>query len=123
VETLDDGETRTVLSLPPALAPIKLAVFPLVKKDGLPELAEKIINLLKFDFSVTYDEKDTVGKRYRRQDAIGTPYCITVDYQSIEDNTVTVRQRDTMQQSRIKIESIYNFLQEHVSLKSLLRSL
>jgi glycyl-tRNA synthetase len=122
-ETLEGGETRTVLSLPPALAPIKAAVFPLVKKDGLPELAEKIINTLKFDFNVTYDEKDTVGKRYRRQDAIGTPYCITVDHQSLEDNTVTIRNRDTMQQDRIKIDSVYSFLQERVSLKSLLQTL
>ena len=122
-ETLQGGETRTVLSLPPALAPIKAAVFPLVKKDGLPELAEKIINDLKFDFNVTYDEKDTVGKRYRRQDAIGTPYCITVDHQSLEDNTVTIRHRDTMQQDRIKISEVYDFLQKRVSLKSLLQSL
>jgi len=103
-ELLETGETRVVLSLPPALAPIKAAVFPLVKKDSLPELAETIINKLKFDHIVTYDEKDTVGKRYRRQDAIGTPYCITVDHQSLEDNTVTVRDRDTMKQERLNIE-------------------
>ena len=120
-ETLEGGETRTVLSLPPALAPIKVAVFPLVKKDGLPELAEKIINDLKFDFNVTYDEKDTVGKRYRRQDAIGTPYCITVDHQSLEDTTVTIRHRDTMQQERLKIDAVYSFLNERVTIKSLLK--
>ncbi len=122
-ETLENGETRTVLSLPPALAPIKVAVFPLVKKDGLPELAEKIINELKFDFNVTYDEKDTVGKRYRRQDAIGTPYCITVDHQSLEDNTVTIRHRDTMQQERLNIDAVYSFLNERVTIKSLLKGL
>ncbi|MCW3078306.1 MAG: glycine--tRNA ligase [Bacteroidetes bacterium] len=122
-ETLENGETRVVLGLPPALAPIKAAIFPLVKKDGLPELAEKIIKLLKFDHIVTIDEKDTVGKRYRRQDAIGTPYCITVDHQSLEDNTVTVRDRDTMKQERLKIEDLCKFLDEKVSLKSLLRLL
>ncbi|MCE3260323.1 MAG: glycyl-tRNA synthetase [Bacteroidetes bacterium] len=122
-EALDGGETRTVLSLPPALAPIKAAVFPLIKRDGLPELAEKIVNLLKYDHIVTLDEKDTVGKRYRRQDAIGTPYCITVDHQSLEDNTVTVRHRDSMQQDRIKIDALNDFLNERVSMKSLLKQL
>ncbi|MBA3663051.1 MAG: glycine--tRNA ligase [Bacteroidetes bacterium] len=119
-EKLENGETRVVLSLPAPLAPIKAAVFPLVKKDWLPELSEKIINLLKFDHIVTLDEKDTVGKRYRRQDAIGTPYCITVDHQSLEDNTVTVRDRDTMKQERMKIEELNKFLDEKVSMKSLL---
>jgi glycyl-tRNA synthetase len=119
-EKLENGETRIVLSLPPALAPIKVAVFPLVKKDGLPELSEKIVNLLKFDHIVSLDEKDTVGKRYRRQDAIGTPYCITVDHQSLQDNTVTVRDRDTMQQERINIDALPDFMNERVSMKSLL---
>ncbi|MBI2722566.1 MAG: glycine--tRNA ligase [Bacteroidetes bacterium] len=122
-ETLENGETRVVLSLPPALAPIKVAVFPLVKKDGLPELAQIIVNLLKFDHIVTIDEKDTVGKRYRRQDAIGTPFCITVDHQSLEDDTVTVRYRDTMKQERLKIDKLAKFLDEKVSLKSLLQLL
>jgi glycyl-tRNA synthetase len=122
-ETLEGGETRTVLSLPPALAPYKVAVFPLVKKDGLPELAETIIQDLKFNFNVTYDEKDTVGKRYRRQDAYGTPYCITVDHQSLEDKTVTVRHRDTMQQERIKIDVLTLFFEEKVGIKSLLKTL
>jgi glycyl-tRNA synthetase len=111
------------LSLPPALAPYKVAVFPLVKKDGLPELAETIIQDLKFNFNVTYDEKDTVGKRYRRQDAYGTPYCITVDHQSLEDKTVTVRHRDTMQQERIKIDVLTLFFEEKVGIKSLLKTL
>ncbi len=122
-EALEGGDTRTVLNLPPALAPYKAAVFPLVKKDGLPELAESIMKNLKFDFNMTYDEKDTVGKRYRRQDAIGTPYCITVDHQSLEDNTVTIRSRDTMLQERLKIEDVKQFLDERVSLKSLLMRL
>jgi glycyl-tRNA synthetase len=112
-----------VLSLPPALAPTKVAIFPLVKKDGLPELAEKIVSKLKFDFNVAYDEKDTVGKRYRRQDAIGTPYCITVDHQSLEDNCVTIRNRDTMQQERINIDALHAYLEDRVTLKSLLKQL
>jgi len=111
------------LNLPPALAPYKAAVFPLIKKDGLPELADEIMRLLKFDFNVAYDEKDTMGKRYRRQDAIGTPFCITVDHQSLEDKTVTVRHRDTMQQERIAIADLHGFMNARVSLSSLLKSL
>lgn len=122
-EQLEGGDTRSVLNLPPALAPYKAAIFPLVKKDGLPELAESIVKLLKLDHNVTYDEKDTVGKRYRRQDAYGTPYCITVDHQSLEDKTVTVRHRDSMQQERIAIEALPAFLEERVSIKSLLKQL
>jgi glycyl-tRNA synthetase len=118
-----ENDTRTVLNLPPALAPYKAAVFPLIKKDGLPELADEIMRLLKFDFNVAYDEKDTVGKRYRRQDAIGTPFCITVDHQSLEDKTVTVRHRDTMQQERIAIADLHGFMNARVSLSSLLKSL
>jgi len=122
-ESLEGGDTRTVLSLPAALAPYKAAIFPLVKKDGLPELAEKIYQDLKYDFNVTIDEKDTVGKRYRRQDAIGTPFCITVDHQTLTDQTVTIRHRDSMQQERISISGIQEFLNEHVQLKSLLKTL
>ena len=122
-EALEGGETRTVLSLPAALAPYKAAIFPLIKKDGLPELAESIFNDLKFDFQVAYDEKDTVGKRYRRQDAIGTPFCITVDHQSLEDKTVTVRDRDTMTQHRLPIADLNAFLASRVSMKSLLQKL
>jgi glycyl-tRNA synthetase len=122
-ETLEGGEIRVVLCLPPALAPIKAAVFPLIKRDGLPELAEKIVNELKLDYMVSYDEKDAVGRRYRRQDAAGTPYCITVDHQSLEDNTVTLRERDSMQQERVKISDLPRILDEKVSLKSLLKQL
>jgi glycyl-tRNA synthetase len=122
-EQVDGGDTRVVLNLPPALSPIKVAIFPLIKKDGLPELAEKIFESLKFDHIVTYDEKDTVGKRYRRQDAIGTPYCITVDHQSLQDNTVTVRERDSMKQERIPISVIPEYMNERVSLTSLLKKL
>lgn len=122
-ELLENNETRTVLSLPHALAPYKAAIFPLVKKDGLPELAEQIFKDLKFDLNIAYDEKDTVGKRYRRQDAIGTPYCITVDHQSLEDKTVTVRHRDTMTQERMSIAELSNFLEARVTFKSLLKTL
>lgn len=122
-EPLEGGDSRTVLNLPAALAPYKAAIFPLVKKDGLPELAESIMTTLKFDFMLVYDEKDTVGKRYRRQDAIGTPFCITVDHQSLEDNTVTVRDRVTMKQERIAISQLHQFLTERTTIQSLLRSL
>ncbi|HQQ93345.1 MAG TPA: glycine--tRNA ligase [Bacteroidia bacterium] len=122
-EQLDGGDSRTLLSLPPALAPYKAAILPLVKKDGLPELAEKIYRAHKFDHQLQMDEKDTIGKRYRRQDAIGTPFCFTADHQSLEDGTVTVRHRDSMKQERISIESIGAFLEREVSLKSLLNQL
>ena len=86
-----------MLKLPAALAPVKMAVLPLLKKDGLPEKAREIVDTLKFDYNLQYDEKDSIGKRYRRQDAIGTPFCITIDHQTLEDNTVTIRYRDTME--------------------------
>jgi glycyl-tRNA synthetase len=105
-EVLEDGSSRVVLKLPAILAPIKAAVFPLVKKDGLQEIAKKIIEDLQWDYNVLYDEKDAVGRRYRRQDALGTPYCITVDHQTKEDQTVTLRNRDTMKQERIAITEI-----------------
>ncbi len=122
-ESLEGGDTRTVLNLPPALAPYKAAIFPLVKKDGLPELAESIMKDLKFDFMLAYDEKDTVGKRYRRQDAIGTPFCITVDHQSLEDKTVTIRHRETMKQDRVSISELHAILTEKTSMQSLLKGL
>jgi glycyl-tRNA synthetase len=122
-ETLENGETRVVLKLPPALAPIKLAVLPLVKKDGLPEKAEEIINMLRFDFRCRYDEKDSIGKRYRRQDAIGTPYCVTVDHETLNDNQVTVRFRDTMEQERLPIGRLHEKIAEKVSLKNLLKNI
>jgi len=122
-ETLENGETRVLLQLPPALAPIKLAVLPLVKKDGLPELAKEIIDELKFEFRCQYDEKDSIGKRYRRQDAIGTPYCITVDFQSLEDQCVTIRHRDTMQQERVAISDLKAIISKGISMKELFRKL
>ena len=114
-EPLGDGTTRTVLKIPPMLAPVKVAVFPLVKKDGLPEIAHKIFDDLKLDFNCQYEEKDTIGKRYRRQDAIGTPYCITVDQQTKEDNTVTIRDRDMMKQERISVDKIGRIIEDKLS--------
>ena len=122
-EQLEGGETRVVLRLPAALAPVKLAVMPLTKKDGLPEQARAIYDDLKFHFNCQYDEKDSIGKRYRRQDAVGTPYCITVDHDTATDGCVTLRDRDTMQQERVPVESLRQRLEEAVSLTSLLKKL
>ncbi len=116
-ETLEDGSTRTVLKIPSILAPTKIAVFPLLKKDGLPEKAKEIVADLKYDFMVAYDEKDAVGRRYRRQDALGTPFCVTLDHQTLEDNTVTIRNRDTMQQERVAISEIAAIVNEAISFK------
>lgn len=122
-ETLEGGESRVVLKLPPALAPVKLAVLPLVRKDGLSEKAEEILHMLRFDFRCQYDEKDSIGKRYRRQDAIGTPYCITIDYNTMKDDTVTIRFRDTMQQERMPIAKLHEIISDKVSMRSLLEGL
>ncbi|CAG5078219.1 glycine--tRNA ligase [Parvicella tangerina] len=119
-EQLEDGSERVVLNIPPALAPVKAAVLPLVKKDGLPEKAREIIDTLKFDHNCQYEEKDSIGKRYRRQDAIGTPYCITVDHQTLEDNTVTIRERDSMEQERVAIADLERIIGDRVSMKKLL---
>ena len=116
-------DTRVVLKLPVALAPIKLAVMPLVKKDGLPVKAREIIDELKFDFNCQYDEKDSIGKRYRRQDAIGTPFCVTVDHQTLEDGTVTIRFRDTMEQERVAIDKLKGIVTEQISIKKLFEKL
>lgn len=116
-EKLEDGSERTILRLPPMLAPIKAAILPLIKKDGLPEKAREIMNILKIDFMCQYDDKDTIGRRYRRQDAIGTPYCVTIDHQTLEDNQVTIRERDSMQQDRIDIEHLQTILRERVKFR------
>jgi glycyl-tRNA synthetase len=123
VETLEDGSEREVMRIPAALAPVKLAVLPLVKKDGLPELARQIIDELKFDLNCQYDEKDSIGKRYRRQDAIGTPFCITVDHDSLQDGQVTLRNRDSMDQERVTIENLRDKVLPKVSMEGLLRTL
>ncbi|HLP13004.1 MAG TPA: glycine--tRNA ligase [Flavobacteriales bacterium] len=122
-EKLEDGSERVVLRIPPALAPVKVGILPLLAKDGLPEVAEKIFNDLKFDYSCFTEEKDSIGKRYRRMDAIGTPYCITVDHQTLEDQTVTIRERDTMKQDRIPISAIKDVIAEKVSLTELLKKI
>ncbi len=123
VEQLENGETREVLRIPAALAPVKVAVLPLIKKEGLPEKARAIMDTLKLDLNCQYDDKDSIGKRYRRQDAIGTPYCITVDHQTLADGTVTIRERDSMQQQRVPIEHLERIVSEMVDLKGLLRKL
>ena len=122
-EKLENGETRVVLKLPAPLAPVKLAVMPLVKKDGLPEKAHEIMNDLKFHFNCKYEEKDSIGKRYRRMDAIGTPYCITIDHDTLNDNCVTLRDRDTMQQTRVAISDLRALIEDKVSITSLLKKL
>ena len=118
IEKLNDGNERTVLKIPKILASNKCAIFPLVKKDGLPEIASSLKNQLKLKYNVIYDEKDAIGKRYRRQDAIGTPYCITIDHQTNEDNAVTIRDRDSMVQERIPIENIESFLSESLDISN-----
>ncbi|GHU85866.1 glycine--tRNA ligase [Bacteroidia bacterium] len=113
-ETLEDGSVRTVMNIPAVLAPYKVALLPLVKKDGMPEKAKEILADLRKDYMCQYDDKDAVGRRYRRQDAIGTPFCITVDTQTLEDNTVTIRNRDTMLQDRINISEIKSYLADKI---------
>ena len=123
METLDDGSTRNVMSIPKQLAPNKLAFLPLLKKDGLPEYTNKIMKDFKHEINIVYDEKDAIGRRYRRQDAIGTPYCITIDHQTIEDDTFTIRDRDSMEQKRIKIDQLKKIVEDELTLKSLLKNL
>jgi len=122
-EQLEDGTSRVVLNLPPILAPYKVAVLPHLKKDGLPEKAREIMRDLQFDHNCLYEEKDTIGKRYRRNDALGTPYCVTVDHQTLEDNTVTVRERDSMEQERVAIARLAEIIGEKVSMRKLLSEL
>lgn len=122
-EQLEGGDSRVVLKLPPVLAPIKVCVMPLVKKDGLPEKAREIMDNLKFDFKCSYDEKDSIGKRYRRQDAVGTPFCITVDHQTLEDNCVTIRYRDTMLQERVEIDKLHSIIADAVNMKNLFKKI
>lgn len=111
-EELEDGTSRVVLKLPAVVAPVKAAILPLVKKDGLPEIAQQIVDDLKWKFNIIYDEKDAIGRRYRRQDANGTPFCITIDHDTIKDNTVTIRDRDTMQQKRVAITELKAIISE-----------
>ena len=120
-ETLENNSTRIVLKLPAVLAPIKAAILPLVKKDGLPEVAKTILSDLKWDFNVVYDEKDAVGRRYRRQDALGTPFCITIDHDTLEDQCVTIRHRDSMKQQRVKINDLKTIIENEVAMKHWLK--
>ena len=122
-EELEGGTSRVVLKLPPFLAPVKLAILPLVKKDGLPEKAMEIFNQLRFDHNIIYEEKDSIGKRYRRQDAIGTPYCITIDHDTLEDGAVTLRDRDTMLQERVPIENLSQLVEEKVGMRKVLEQI
>ena len=122
-ETLENGEKRVVMSIPAPIAPVKAAVLPLVKKNRLPELAQTSMDAPKDDFNCQYEEKDSIGKRYRRQDAIGTPFCITVDHESLKDHCVTLRDRDTMQQERVPIEKLRSIIDEKVNMNNLLRKL
>ncbi len=122
-ETLENGESRVVLKLPEALAPVKCAVMPLIRKEGLPEKAREVVDDLKFHFNTHYDEKDSIGKRYRRQDAIGTPFCVTVDFDTLKDNTVTLRYRDTMVQDRVEIGQLRSIIEDRVNITSLLKKL
>jgi glycyl-tRNA synthetase len=125
-EEVGEGENRkirTYLKIHPALSPIKAAIFPLVKKDGLPEVAKKIFDDLKVDFNLIYEDSQSIGKRYTRQDLIGTPYCIAVDHQTLEDQTVTIRERDTMDQVRVRIDDLKNEIENRVSMKNILEKL
>jgi len=119
----EDQKTRTYLKLHPALAPVKAAVFPLVRKDGLPDKAEQIVKSLRSEFRVVYEERDAIGKRYTRQDLIGTPFCIAVDYQTLEDDTVTIRHRDTTQQERVHINELKARIGHDVSMERILEKL
>ncbi len=122
-EELENGSSRVVLRLPEALAPVKCAVLPLVNKDGLPEKAQEIADQLKFHFNTHIEVKDSIGKRYRRQDAIGTPFCVTVDGDTLKDNRVTLRFRDTMEQERVDVSSLRSIIEDRVSITSLLKKL
>ncbi len=122
-QTLEGGDSRVVLHLPVVLAPVKVCVMPLVKKDGLPEKAREIMDDLKFDFRCSYDEKDSIGKRYRRQDAVGTPFCVTIDHETLNDNCVTIRHRDSMEQERVAIADLRGILTRELDFRQLLRKL
>ena len=120
-ESLEDGSQRTVLKIPKILAPNQCAILPLVKKDGLADFAKELKNQLKVKFKLIYDEKDAIGRRYRRQDALGTPFCITVDHQTLDDKTITIRDRDSMKQKRIKVDELENFLFKSFEISNWLR--
>ena len=122
-EKLDDGSSRIILKIPKELAPNKVAILPLLKKDNLPEMAKEIFKKFRSQIKSVYDEKDAIGRRYRRQDALGTPFCVTIDHKSLEDNTVTIRERDSMVQKRIKIDEAFNEITQKVSVNNILKTL
>ena len=117
-EELADGSKRVVLKIPKILAPKKIAILPLLKKDGLPELSKKIIEDFKWDFNTVYDEKDAIGRRYRRQDALGTPFCLTIDHQTLDDGTVTIRDRDSMVQQRMTVDEVKAKIKNELDIKT-----
>lgn len=123
--TVEEGveKKRTYLKLHPAIAPVKAAILPVTKKDGLPEKAQEIFNQLRFDVPTIYEEKDSMGKRYTRQDLIGTPFCITIDHQTLEDNTVTIRHRDTMEQERVPADELVGRITYATSFKRIFEQL
>jgi glycyl-tRNA synthetase len=119
----EESSERVVLTIPPPLAPNKVAVLPLIRKDGLPEKAEKIMADIKLDFKCYYEDKDTIGRRYRRMDAIGTPFCVTVDHETLQNDTVTIRHRDTMQQQRVRVSDVKSTLEKDCAIKNLLATI
>ena len=121
-ENLEDGSSRVVLKIPTQIAPVKIAVLPLLKKDGLPEIAKELMNEFSSEVNLSYDEKDAIGRRYRRQDAIGTPYCITIDHKTLEDNTFTLRDRDSMGQKRINKDELINIVKDELTINTLLNN-
>ena len=123
VDEQSEEKQRTYLRLHPAIAPVKAAILPLVKKDGLPEKAREIVDLLKYDFNIIYEEAASIGKRYTRQDLIGTPFCIAVDHQTLEDNMVTIRHRDTTEQERVPIAELHSRLTEACSFRRIFEKL
>ena len=118
-EKVNEEESRIVLKIPPQIAPVKTAILPLTKKDNLPEKAKEILNSLQTDFTCNYEEKDSIGKRYRRQDAIGTPFCATVDHETLENNTITLRNRDDMSQERVNISDLKSIISAKTSISNL----
>ena len=117
-EVLENNNSRVVLNIPDFLAPYRVAILPLIKKDGLSEYASKLYDELKIYYNISYDEKDAVGRRYRRQDAIGTPICITIDHESLKDDSVTLRYRDSMNQIRVNVKNVKEYIDEQTSMNN-----
>ena len=122
-EETSEEKSRTYLKLHPAIAPVKAAILPIIKKDGLPEKGQEIVELLKYDFNIIYEDSGSIGKRYTRQDLIGTPFCIAVDHQTLEDNTVTIRHRDSTEQERVAISELHGRITEATSFRRIFEKL